>query len=143
MGGAVALKVLTISPDVDAAFLYSPMSGDDYLNAGFLAKTGDPDAQFVLGLPSLVFMSTSAQNFYKDISAAVDIHHGLKDSVIPVKWSQNTCQQLQTLGKTVNCYYYEDQEHNFAGNGGLKLKMRMTNFFVTHLKSQPTPTPTP
>jgi uncharacterized protein len=143
MGGAIALKVLTISPDVKAAFLYSPMSGDDYLNAGFLAKAGDADAQSVLALPPLVFLSTSPQNFYKDITAAVDIHHGMVDSVIPLSWSQNTCQQLKTLGKTVNCYYYEGMEHIFDGNGGLKLKLRMSNFFHTHLKAQPTPTPTP
>jgi uncharacterized protein len=143
MGGAVALKVLTISPDVDAAFLYSPMSGDDYLNAGFLAKTGDADAQSVLTLPALVFLSTSPQNFYKDITAAVDIHHGMADSVIPLSWSQNTCQQLKILGKVINCYFYEGMNHVFDGNGGVKLKLRMTNFFATHLKALPTATPTP
>lgn len=144
MGGAVALKVITVSPDVKAAFLYSPMSGDDYLNAGFLAKAGDADAQSVLTLPPSVFLSTSPQNFYKDITAAVDIHHGTADSVIPLSWSQNTCQQLKILGKIVNCYYYEGQEHIFDGNGGVKLKLRMSNFFHTHLKAQPvTATPTP
>jgi len=143
MGGAVALKVLTVSPDVDAAFLYSPMSGDDFLNAGFLAKVGDEDAQFVLNLPTLVIQGTSAHIFYRDITAAVDIHHGTIDSVIPIKWSQDTCQQLKILGKIVNCYYYEGENHIFDGNGGVKLKLRMTNFFHTYLQSLPAPTPTP
>ena len=144
MGGAVALKVLTVSSDVKAAFLYSPMSGDDYLNAGFLAKTGDADAQLVLTLPPLVFMGISPQNFYKYITAAVDIHHGMVDSVIPPGWSQNTCTQLKTLGKIINCYFYEGMNHVFDGNGGVKLKLRMSNFFATHLKAQPaTATPTP
>ena len=144
MGGAVALKVLTVSPDVKAAFLYSPMSGDDYLNAGFLAKAGEADAQSVLGLPALIFLNTSPQNSYKYITAAVDIHHGTADSVIPVSWSQTTCQQLKILGKTVNCYFYEGMDHIFAGNSEVKLKLRMSNFFATHLKAQPaTATPTP
>jgi dienelactone hydrolase len=143
MGGAIALKVLTVSHDVDAAFLYSPMSGDDYLNAQFLAKVGDADAQLMLTFPLHAFMGTSAQYFYKDITAAVDIHHGTIDSVIPLKWSQNTCQQLTNLGKTVNCYYYEGEEHIFDGNGGVKLKLRMRNFFHTHLKAPPKATPTP
>jgi uncharacterized protein len=144
MGGAVALKVLTISPDVKAAFLYSPMSGDDYLNAGFLAQGGDADAQSVLTLPALIFMGTSPQYFYKDITAAVDIHHGMVDTAIPLSWSQNTCQQFKTLGKIINCYYYEGEDHVFTGNGGVKLKLRMTNFFYSHLKAQlPTATPTP
>jgi dienelactone hydrolase len=144
MGGGVALKVLTISPDVKAAFLYSPMSGDDYLNAGFLAKVGDADAQSVLTLPTHVFLSTSAQNSYKYITAAVDIHHGTADSVIPLRWSQNTCQQLKTLEKTVNCYYYDGMDHIFDGNSEVKLRLRMSNFFATHFKAlSPTATSTP
>lgn len=144
MGGAIALKVLTISPDVKAAFLYSPMSGDDFLNAGFLAKAGDADAQSVLTLPPSVFLSTSPQNFFKDITAAVDIHHGTADTVIPLSWSQNTCQQLKTLGKVVNCYFYTGMNHVFTGNDEVKLKLRMSNFFATYFKTQSAPaTPTP
>ncbi len=143
MGGAVALRVLTVSPDVDAAFLYSPMGGDDYLNAQFLAAAGDADAQSVLNLSPLVFQATSPQNFYQYITAAVDIHHGLVDSTIPVSWSQKTCEQLKSLQKTVNCYYYEGMDHVFVGNSGVKLKLRMSNFFETHLKALPTATPTP
>jgi dipeptidyl aminopeptidase/acylaminoacyl peptidase len=144
MGGAIALKVLTISPDVKAAFLYSPMGGDDYQNAQFLASVGDPEAQAVVNLPPLVYQGISPQYFYQDLTAAVDIHHGLSDSVIPVGWSQRTCEQLKTLGKTINCYFYPGEDHIFTGNSGVKLKLRMSNFFYSHLKAPPkTPTPAP
>jgi dipeptidyl aminopeptidase/acylaminoacyl peptidase len=144
MGGAIALRVLAVSPDVKAAFLYAPMSGDDYLNASFFAKLGDVDAQKTLTLPPFVFSSTSPQNFYKYITAAVDIHHGLVDATIPAGWSQKTCEQLKVLGKTVNCYFYPGMEHVFSENGGVKLKLRMSNFFHTWLKAPPlTATPTP
>lgn len=144
MGGAIALRVLTVSQEVKAAFLYSPMSGEDALNAQFLAQAGDADAKSVLGLPGLVFLSTSPQNFYQYVTAAVDIHHGLADTAVPVAWSQQTCVQLKALGKTIHCYYYEGEDHVFTGNSGVKLKLRMTNFFYSHLKAPPkTPVPTP
>lgn len=144
LGGAVALKVLTIDPELKAAFLYAPMSGDDHQNAQFLAAAGDAEARAIVDLAPLVFQGTSAQNFYRDLTAAIDIHHGLSDSAIPVGWSERTCAQLSLLGKTVNCYYYAGQEHVFTGNSGVKLKLRMINFFYTHLKAPPkTPVPTP
>jgi dienelactone hydrolase len=142
MGGAVALKVLTISPNIKSAFLYSPMSGDDHLNARFLAKAGEIEAQQDLTLPSVVFNVSSAQNYFKDITSAVDIHHGLDDTTIPPEQAEKTCDDLRKLGKTINCYFYEDMPHVFAGNGGVKLKLRMVNFFNTHLKAtRGTPAP--
>ena len=142
MGGAVAWRVLVVSPDIQAAFFYAPMSGDDILNAKFFPN--DPDAQATLAMPAFAFLSTSPNYFYRDIDIPVDIHHGTADSVIPVEWSRQTCEQLKSLGKTVNCYFYEDADHSFSGQHGQKLQSRMLNFFSAHLKNAPsTPTPTP
>jgi uncharacterized protein len=144
MGGALAWRVLVVSPDVKAAFLYSPMSGDDYQNATLFAREGDTEAKQALTAPTFVFPLTSPQNFYKDITAAIDIHHGLEDSVIPVSWSEDACDQLSQLGKNVRCYFYENSDHVFKGKEGLKLEKRMINFFNTHFKNgAPLASPTP
>ncbi len=143
MGGALAWRVLVISPDIRAAFLYSPMSANDSQNAAFLAASGtDPEAEKVLTLPAYAFASLSPDNFYPAIQAAVDIHHGTADRAIPVDWSKKACEELTRLGKTVHCYYYENSDHVFSGNAGLKLEQRMLNFFTTHLKN-PAPSATP
>jgi dipeptidyl aminopeptidase/acylaminoacyl peptidase len=142
MGGAVAWRVLVVSPDIQAAFFYSPMSGDDLQTAKFFP--GDPDAQATLAMPAFAFLSTSPNYFYRDIDIPVDIHHGTADSVVPVEWSRQTCEQLKSLAKTVNCYFYEGENHSFSGQAGIKIESRMLNFFSTHLKNAPsTATPTP
>lgn len=142
MGGAVAWRVLVVSPDVHAAFFYSPMSGDDIQNAKFFGS--DPDSQAVLAMPAFAFFSTSPNYFYRDINIPLDIHHGTADTVVPVEWSRQTCEQLKSLGKTVNCYFYEAADHSFSGKAGQKLQSRMNYFFDKHLKFAPsTPTPTP
>lgn len=141
MGGAVAWRVLTVSPDVRAAFLYAPMSGDDAENARRLPP--DPDSALTLSLPAFALAAASPQNFYRYLQAPIDIHHGTADSVVPVEWSKRTCEQLKSLGKTVNCYFYEGQDHSFSGQAGQKLVARMNNFFDKYLKFAPTPTPTP
>ena len=144
MGGAVAWRVLVVSPNIQAAFFYAPMSGDDIQNAKFFP--GDPDAQATLAMPAFAFLSTSPNYFYRDIDIPIDIHHGTADSVVPVEWSRQTCEQLKSLGKTVNCYFYEGADHSFSGQHGQKLQSRMNNFFDKYLKfapSTPTPASTP
>ncbi|PWH14307.1 MAG: dienelactone hydrolase [Anaerolineae bacterium] len=139
MGGAVAWRVLTVSPEVRAAFLYAPMSADDWENAKYFVN--DPDAQATLAMPAFAFSATSPQYFYRYIAVPVDIHHGTADTVIPVEWSRRACEQLKSLGKIINCYFYEGQDHSFSGPLGQKLQSRMKNFFDTYLKFAPTPTP--
>lgn len=143
MGGALAWRVLVVSPDIKGAFLYSPMSGDDYQNAVSMAKAGtDAEAQQTLGLPAYAFPIVSPKNFYQDITAVVDIHHGTADTVIPVDWSRQACQQLKNLGRNVRCYFYDNSDHVFRGDAGVKLKVRMLNFFNAHVKT-PAPVTTP
>ncbi|MCS6993072.1 MAG: alpha/beta fold hydrolase [Anaerolineales bacterium] len=140
MGGAVAWRVLTVTSAVRAAFLYAPMSGDDAENAKMLVH--EPDAAATLALPTFALAAASPQNFYRYIEVPVDIHHGTSDSVVPVTWSEQTCTQLKALGKTVNCYFYEAQDHSFTGQAGQKLQTRMNNFFDKYLKFAPTSTAT-
>ncbi len=102
----------------------------------------DPEAQTTLAMPAFVFLSTSPNYFYQNIHLPIDIHHGTADSVVPVEWSRQACEQLKSLGKTVNCYFYEGAEHSFSGKNGQKLETRMNNFFDKYLKFAPTPTPT-
>ena len=57
--------------------------------------------------------------FFDQISAAVSIHHGMADELVPPEWSVQTCDQLTALGKNVECTYYDGLPHTFyvAGDG--------------------------
>ncbi len=117
MGAAIATRVMTVSPDIKAAVLYSPVSGDDlknYQTAGIWAA--NPQANPESAVPAQDYPFISPMYFYQYIQAAVSIHQGMADSLIPVRWTQDTCDQLQELGKTVQCHYYNNEGNVFSGN---------------------------
>jgi dipeptidyl aminopeptidase/acylaminoacyl peptidase len=72
--------------------------------------------------------------FFEDIHAAVSIHHGKADALVPMDWSVTTCEQLQSLGKDVECRYYENMPHTFSGAGDTQFIQNMIDFFNQNLK---------
>lgn len=76
----------------------------------------------------------SPSNYLDRIMAALSIHHGLNDTIVPPVWSAELCQQLQALGKTVECFTYADQPHTFVGAGDSLFVQRTINFFNQYLK---------
>jgi dipeptidyl aminopeptidase/acylaminoacyl peptidase len=116
MGGGISTRVLTISPDVRAAVLYAAMTGDEAKNYEAIYRWLDGSMGLEeLAVSSEVLPRISPVYFFEDISAAVSIHHGLEDKLVPVGWSMQTCEQLKALGKVVECHYYEDMPHTFYG----------------------------
>jgi dipeptidyl aminopeptidase/acylaminoacyl peptidase len=116
MGGGVSTRVLTVSQDVDAAVLYAAMTGDERKNYEAIYRwlNGSMGLE-ELAVPTEVLPRISPMYFFEDITAAVGIHHGLADKLVPVQWSMQTCEQLKALEKEVECHYYEDMLHTFYG----------------------------
>ena len=119
MGGGVATRVLTVSPDVDAAVLYGAMSGDDLKNYERIFNYFSSGTRGVeeLKAPEKVFARVSPINYLERIQAAVSIHHGKQDPDVPLAWSLDMCQRLKKLGISVECFTYADQAHTFHGDG--------------------------
>jgi dipeptidyl aminopeptidase/acylaminoacyl peptidase len=67
--------------------------------------------------------------------AAVSIHHGTADATVPLDWSVLTCDQLTSLGKSVECVYYQDMPHTFYGTGNEEFIQSTVRFFNQHLKA--------
>ena len=91
IGGSIALRTLSTEPDTfDAALLYGAVSQRyaTVLNGNGIYDLSGVETKF-------------------------SIHHGEKDAVIPVEQSRALCRQLEKLGKTPECYFYEDQPHTF------------------------------
>lgn len=134
MGGDIALRVAVVSHDVKAILLYSPLSGDEQKNSNFFRQLIDgSEIQKELSASSQDFAAISPSTYYMDIKAAVQIHHGTADTVIPVTWSQETCQELTDAVVDVKCYYYEGADHTFRSRFIEQFNSRMDDFFAKYL----------
>jgi dipeptidyl aminopeptidase/acylaminoacyl peptidase len=136
MGGGITTRVLMVTDQVKAAVLYAAMSGDEQKNYEAIrlwsGSTRGLDEQ---NIPAEVLNRISPMYFFQNITAAVSIHHGMADQLVPLDWSIMTCDQLTSLGKNVQCQYYEDMPHTFYGAGDAKFIQNTVQFFNQNLKT--------
>jgi dipeptidyl aminopeptidase/acylaminoacyl peptidase len=137
MGGGITTRVITVSDDVKAAVLYAAMTGDEQTNYNAIREwSGQTRGLEELDVPAEALVNISSMYFFGNISAAVSIHHGTADALVPMQWSEATCAQLQSLGKQVECLYYENMPHTFYGRGNEEFIQNTLEFFNRQLKAQ-------
>jgi dipeptidyl aminopeptidase/acylaminoacyl peptidase len=135
MGGGITTRVLTVTDDVQAAVLYAPMSGDERKNyEAILQWSGQVRGLEELNVPLEALNRISPMYFFQNITAAVSIHHGTADATVPLDWSVLTCNQLTSLGKNVECVYYQDMPHTFYGAGDEDFIQNTVRFFNQYLQ---------
>jgi uncharacterized protein len=135
MGGGISTRVITVSDDIKAAVLYGSMSGDEQKNyEAIRGWSGNTRGIEELNIPPDALTRISALYFFGNITAAVSIHHGLADALVPVDWSVLTCEQLTALGKNVECRYYENMPHTFYGEGGREFIQNTLQFYNQYLR---------
>lgn len=131
MGGGVSIRVLTLNPDIQAAVLYGAMSADDQKNYERIYNVFTDNTrggEEILTAPQ-DFARISPVSYLDRIQAAVSIHHGEADATVPPEWSQELCQQLGALGKSVECFSYPGQPHTFTGEGSQLFEQRVVEFY--------------
>ena len=134
MGGGISTRVLTVSDDVDAAVLYGAMSGDEQKNfEAIWGWSGNTRGLEELSTPPDALERISPMYFFQDITAAVSIHHGAADALVPPDWSVMTCEQLTALGLNVECTYYDGMPHTFYGQGDEQFIQNTLEFFNRYL----------
>jgi dipeptidyl aminopeptidase/acylaminoacyl peptidase len=134
MGGEIALRVLTLSPDIKAAVLYSPLSGNEERNSRQLYKVlRDEQFQKDAEVPLELLDRISPMYYYHQIKSAVQLNHGTKDTTAPISWAVETCDFLESAGISVQCIYYEKAGHVFSGDNAQKLRQNALAFYQTHL----------
>jgi uncharacterized protein len=135
MGGGIALRVLTVTRDVKAAYLYAPTSGDESLNAGFFHNyTRDPQFENELDAPRDTFEKISAQNYYANITASILLAHGVSDRLIPGAWSEDTCNRLKEIGVDKRCIFYKNADHTFYRDDLEDFVSEVLRFFELRLR---------
>jgi uncharacterized protein len=134
MGGEIALRVLTISPDIKAAVLYSPLSGNEERNSRQLYEVlRDEQFQQDAQVPLELLDRISPMYYYHKVKSAVQLNHGTKDTTAPISWAVETCDFLESAGVSVQCIYYKNAGHVFSGDNTQKLRQNALEFYQTHL----------
>ncbi len=138
MGGGISLRAITVSPDVRAAVLYGAMSGNEEWNfTKILEWSGGQRGRVELSAPAETLQRVSPINYLDRIQAAVSIHHGAADEVVPPAWSADLCQRLNALKKSVECFSYPGQPHTFYGDDDRVFIERTIAFFNRWLRGSP------
>ena len=134
MGGEIALRVITIHPDIKATVLYSTLSGNTERNSKQLYEVlQDQDFQLDAQVPLEVLDRISPMYYYYQIKSAVQMHHGTADSTVSISWAAETCNFLESAGVSVQCIYYQGAQHIFNRSNFEKLLRNALEFFQTHL----------
>jgi len=134
MGGEIALRVLTISPDIKAAVLSSPLSGNEERNSRQMYEVfHDEEFQKDAQVPLELLDRISPMYYYHQIKSAVQLNHGTKDTTAPISWAVETCDFLESAGVSVQCIYYEKAGHAFRGDNAQKLRENALEFYQTYL----------
>jgi dipeptidyl aminopeptidase/acylaminoacyl peptidase len=136
MGGGISTRVMTVDPDIRAVVLYAAMSGEERKNFTAIQEWSDGERGLEeLSVPEEVLTRISPEGFLEFVEAAVSIHHGQADELVPVEWSELTCDLLQELGKTVECTFYPGFPHTFWGEGDRQFMLNVVSFFERYLKN--------
>jgi dipeptidyl aminopeptidase/acylaminoacyl peptidase len=110
------------------------MSGDEQKNYQAIHEwSGQTRGLEELNVPAEALGRIAPKYFFQNISAAVSIHHGTADATVPLDWSILTCDQLTSLGKNMECIYYQDMPHTFYGSGDEEFIQNTLRFFNQHL----------
>jgi len=136
MGGEIGLRVITISPDIRAAVLYSPLGGKNERNSRQLYEiTRDEEFTKDFSIPLEMLDRISPDYHYHKITAAVQIHHGTADTTAPISWAVETCDFLKAAAISVQCIYYQDAGHLYGGETLRQLRQSALEFYRLHLLS--------
>ncbi len=73
------------------------------------------------------------------MNAAVIIHHGESDDIVPIDWSVDLASALSRQGKHATLYTYPGEGHVFSGWNWQLFMARTTTLFNEYLNPQETP----
>lgn len=149
MGGFLTLRAMVISPDIKAGVIWAGVvaSYPDLLTrwrrggptptpgatssrgwrSGWIEQFGTPEEN-----PEF-WASVSSNTYLADISGPLQLHHGTADESVPTEFSEILAEEMQEVGKTVELYTYEEDNHNLS-NFFSQAMTRTIEFFDMYLK---------
>ncbi len=133
MGGYITLRSMVISPEIKAGVIWAgvvapypdlfargntrptpettstPFPGGRGWRSAWLALYGSPEEN-----PEF-WNAVSSNSYLADLSGPIQLHHGTADESVPLAASQTLYDQMTAVGKPVELYTYEADNHNLSG----------------------------
>lgn len=140
MGGYITLRSMVVDPDIKAGVIWAGVVAPyaDMINIdgrprfgtrSLLQRNGDPE------LNPEFWASISANSFLADLSGPLQLHHGSADDSVPVVFSIRLAANIEAVGKTVELYVYDGDDHNITENFNGAI-LRSIEFFDTYVKGE-------
>ncbi len=137
-GGEIGLRVLVVSPDIQAASLWAGVVGsyehmfETYNHKiPFLNNVSSTDLVVQNGFPSQnrAFWKQLDPYFYlQDITAPLELQHGTNDQSVPVELSIRLKEAMEQAQKPVQYYEYKGDDHNISKNVETAFQRTITFF---------------
>gem|GEM_PF-513356 len=135
MGGGIAARVAVRTHDVRAFVLFASISAD--VEDNFYELTADEAAWLhamygEAGDPA--YQAMSPISYFGDVSAPVQIHHGLADTDVPPAFSRKIFAALTQNNKKAELFTYPGEKHEFIKAWPLAAG-RALQFFDKYVKN--------
>lgn len=135
MGGGIAARVMVRTHDVRAFVLFAPISADAEDN--FYEFTADEAAWLHAtygNAGDAAYRAISPITYFGDVSAPVQLHHGLTDTDVPPAFSQKMFTALIQNNKKAELFTYPGEKHEFIKAWSLAAG-RALQFFDKYVKN--------
>ena len=155
MGGHITLRAMVTTSDIKAGVIWAGVVGsypDLFERWHRRSSDGDnppptPDPNSRRGRWRRELIETygspeenpefwaaiSPNTYLSDLSGPIQLHHGTADASVPVEFSETLQTQIQAVGKPVELYLYENDNHNISVNFSTAMA-RSIQFFDTYVK---------
>ena len=161
MGGGITLRIMVTTSDVKAGVIWAGTvaSYPELLKRRWAAAgagegsplpTLEPNSRRWEWVPEMLesygapeenpafYAAISPNTYLADLSGPVQLHHGTADASVPVAYSEMLAAQIEAVGKPVELFTYQGDNHNISGNFS-RAMTRSVRFFDTYVKRTDAP----
>jgi dipeptidyl aminopeptidase/acylaminoacyl peptidase len=156
MGGGIALRSMVTTSDVKAGVIWA---GTVASFSELLQRRWGAEADGDSPLPTLApdsprwrwveemlethgtpeenpafYAAISPNSYLGDLSGPIQLHHGTADTSVPAEYSELLAEQIQAVGRSVELYIYQGDNHNISANFGQAMA-KSIRFFDAYVKA--------
>lgn len=138
-GGHISLSVLSITGKPYPTILWNPLSKPFPYSILYFTDEYDDNGK---GLRKILadfeqyydIEKYSPPNYYKYITAPLQLHQAGEDDAVPIRWSNQVYDVLKDLDKEIVYFVYPAEDHNFNSGSWPVAVKRSSDFFKENLE---------